>query len=506
MTDATLPVNVLAEGMETVRRAPPGVLVVFGASGDLTHRKLLPALEHLSRRRLLPAAFSIVGVARTEMSDDGFKGLMAEAVPNAGPGWAEIIKNSAYISGDYSHPNTFKQLKSRLKGIDEALGTGGNRTFYLATVPDVFAEVAAALGKVGLNHPEPGGASRLVIEKPFGRDRESARELDTSLHEVFAENQIYRIDHYLGKETVQNVLALRFANAIFEPLWSRNYIDHVQVTVAETVGVEKRGSFYEKAGALRDIVQNHVMQVLSLTLMEPPGSINAGGIRDEKVKALRSVVVPGVDQVANIAVRAQYDSGWVEGNAVPGYRQEEGVSRDSQTETYLALKLTVDNWRWAGVPIYIRTGKRLPKRVTEVALQFKAVPHLAFPKAAATGLNPNALVMRIQPDEGVTLRFGAKVPGQAFMVRDVLMDFSYGAAFLEEPPDAYERLLLDAMVGDPTLFIRGDEVDTAWGIVQPLLDAWANDGAPLAGYAAGSWGPRQADTLIERDGRKWRTP
>ncbi len=388
MTDATLPVNVLAEGMETVRRAPPGVLVVFGASGDLTHRKLLPALEHLSRRRLLPAAFSIVGVARTEMSDDGFKGLMAEAVPNAGPGWAEIIKNSAYVSGDYSHPNTFKQLKSRLKSIDEALGTGGNRTFYLATVPDVFQEVAAALGKVGLNHPEPGGASRLVIEKPFGRDRESARELDTALHAVFAENQIYRIDHYLGKETVQNVLALRFANAIFEPLWSRNYIDHVQVTVAETVGVEKRGSFYEKAGALRDIVQNHVMQVLSLTLMEPPGTIDADGIRDEKVKALRSVVVPSVDQVANIAVRAQYDSGWVEGIAVPGYRQEEGVSRDSQTETYVALKLTVDNWRWAGVPIYIRTGKRLPKRVTEVALQFKAVPHLAFPKAAATGPQP----------------------------------------------------------------------------------------------------------------------
>jgi glucose-6-phosphate 1-dehydrogenase len=506
VTDTPLPPNVLAEGMETVRRAPPGVLVVFGASGDLTHRKLLPALEHLSRRRLLPAAFSIVGVARTEMSDDGFKGLMAEAVPNAGPGWAEIIKNSAYVSGDYSHPNTFKQLKSRLKSIDEALGTGANRTFYLATVPDVFSEVAAALGKVGLNHPEPGGSSRLVIEKPFGRDRESARGLDTALHEVFSENQIYRIDHYLGKETVQNVLALRFANAIFEPLWSRNYIDHVQVTVAETVGVEKRGSFYEKAGALRDIVQNHVMQVLSLTLMEPPGTIDADGIRDEKVKALRSVVVPSVAEVANIAVRAQYDSGWVEGIAVPGYRQEEGVSRDSQTETYVALKLTVDNWRWAGVPIYIRTGKRLPKRVTEVALQFKAVPHLAFPKAAATGLNPNALVMRIQPDEGVTLRFGAKVPGQAFMVRDVLMDFSYGAAFLEEPPDAYERLLLDAMVGDPTLFIRRDEVDTAWGIVQPLLDAWGNDGAPLAGYAAGSWGPRQADTLVERDGRQWRTP
>jgi glucose-6-phosphate 1-dehydrogenase len=482
------------------------VLVVFGASGDLTHRKLLPALEHLSRRRLLPAAFAVVGVARSEMSDDGFRDLMAEAVPHAGPGWGEIIKNSAYITGEYDHPDTFTALQAKLKEIDEALGTGANRTFYLATVPDVFSEVARALGKVGLNRTELAGASRLVIEKPFGRDRQTARELDAALHEVFDEDQIYRIDHYLGKETVQNVLALRFANAIFEPLWSRNYIDHVQVTVAETIGVEKRGSFYEKAGALRDIVQNHVMQVLSLTLMEPPSSIDAQGIRDEKVKALRSVVVPKMSEVPNIAVRAQYDSGWVEGSAVPGYRQEDGVSPQSHTETYMALKLSIDNWRWAGVPIYIRTGKRLPKRVTEVALQFKAVPHLAFPKDAARGLNPNALVMRIQPDEGVTLRFGAKVPGQAFMVRDVLMDFSYGAAFLEEPPDAYERLLLDAMVGDPTLFIRSDEVDTAWGVVQPLLDAWADDSAPLAGYASGSWGPRQADTLIERDGRQWRTP
>ena len=506
MSTTTLPANSLAEGLDTVRRAPPGVLVVFGASGDLTRRKLLPALERLSRRRLLPAAFAVIGVARSEMSDDRFRDLMAEAVPGAGPGWAEIIKNSSYLSGDYSDPNTFAALYARLKETDEALGTCGNRTYYLATVPDVFAEVARALGRVGLNEPEPGGSARLVIEKPFGRSRTTARELDEALHEVFEEDQIYRIDHYLGKETVQNVLALRFANAIFEPLWSRNYIDHVQITVAETVGVEKRGNFYERAGALRDIVQNHVMQVLSLTLMEPPGAIDAEGIRDEKVKALRSVVVPRRDEVANIAVRAQYDSGWVEGKAVPGYRQEEGVSRESQTETYVALKLSVDNWRWAGVPIFARTGKRLPKRVTEVALQFKAVPHLAFPKSAATGLNPNALVMRIQPDEGVTLRFGAKVPGQAFMVRDVLMDFSYGAAFLEESPDAYERLLLDAMVGDPTLFIRSDEVDAAWAIVQPVLDAWADDGAPLAGYAAGSWGPRQADTLIERDGRQWRTP
>jgi glucose-6-phosphate 1-dehydrogenase len=506
VTATALPLNVLAEGLDAVRRAPPGVLVVFGASGDLTHRKLLPALERLSRRRLLPAAFAVVGVARTELSDDGFRDLMIGAVPDAGPGWAEIVKNSAYITGEYSHPGTFTALQGRLKDIENGLGTGPNRTYYLATIPDVFAGVAQALGSVGLNRPEPGGSARLVIEKPFGRDRKTARELDAALHEVFDEDQIYRIDHYLGKETVQNVLALRFANAIFEPLWSRNYIDHVQVTVAETIGVEKRGSFYETAGALRDIVQNHVMQVLSLTLMEPPGSIDAQGIRDEKVKALRSVVVPKLTEVPNVAVRAQYDSGWIEGNAVPGYRQEEGVGPNSQTETYVALKLSVDNWRWAGVPIYIRTGKRLPKRLTEVALQFKAVPHLAFPKEAATGLNPNALVMRIQPDEGVTLRFGAKVPGQAFMVRDVLMDFSYGAAFLEEPPDAYERLLLDAMVGDPTLFIRSDEVDTAWGVVQPLLDSWGQGDAPLSGYASGSWGPRPADTLIERDGRQWRTP
>ena len=506
MSTTTLPLNTLAEGLDTVRRAPPGVLVVFGASGDLTHRKLLPALERLSRRRLLPAAFAIIGIARTEMSDDGFRDLMAEAVADAGPGWGEIIKNSSYIAGEYSHPDTFTQLRDRLTQVEEALGTGSNRTYYMATVPDVFADVARALGRIGLNQAGPGGHARLVIEKPFGHDRGTAHDLDAALHEAFSEDQIYRIDHYLGKETVQNVLALRFANAIFEPLWTRNYIDHVQVTVAETLGVEKRGSFYETAGALRDIVQNHVMQVLSLTLMEPPGSIDAQGIRDEKVKALRSVVIPKHSDVPNIAVRAQYDSGWVEGNAVRGYRQEDGVSPQSQTETYMALKLAVDNWRWAGVPIYVRTGKRLPKRLTEVALQFKAVPHLAFPKSAATGLNPNALVLRIQPDEGVTLRFGAKVPGQAFMVRDVLMDFSYGAAFLEEPPDAYERLLLDAMVGDPTLFIRSDEVDTAWSIVQPLLDTWGGDGAPLAGYASGSWGPRLADTLIERDGRKWRTP
>jgi glucose-6-phosphate 1-dehydrogenase len=499
--------NPLAEGLQAVRRAPPGVLVVFGASGDLTSRKLLPALESLSRRRLLQQAFAVVGVARTPLDDEGFRDLMLAATPDASPDWEEVVKHSRYVTGDYDDLTTFARLHEELDDLDSELDLPGNRTYYLATVPAVFEEVAERLGAQGLNHPsQPGAAVRLVIEKPFGRDLESARRLDASLHRTFQESQIYRIDHYLGKETVQNVLALRFANAIFEPLWNRSYLDHVQITVAESIGVEKRGGFYERAGALRDIVQNHMMQVLSLTLMEPPGSIDAQGIRDEKVKALRSVVIPTPEQVLTDVVRAQYDSGWSEGMAVPAYRQEEGVDPRSQTETYVAMKLHVDNWRWAGVPIYIRTGKRLPKRITEVALQFQGVPHLAFNAAESRELRPNALVLRIQPDEGVALRFGAKVPGQAFKVRDVLMDMSYGAAFLEEPPDAYERLLLDAMVGDPTLFIRSDEVDQAWQIVQPLLDTWEQRPAPLAGYAAGTWGPRQADQLIERDGRQWRTP
>jgi glucose-6-phosphate 1-dehydrogenase len=500
------PPNPLAEGLQATRRAPPGALVVFGASGDLTHRKLLPALGSLHRRRLLAPGFAVVGVARTALDDEAFRDLMMAAVPDT-PGWEEVVKVSRYVTGDYDDHDTFTKLKEVLDDLDGDLSLPGNRTYYLATVPAMFDHVAAGLGTVGLNRPpHPDAAVRLVIEKPFGRDLESARHLDAALHQTFEESQIYRIDHYLGKETVQNVLALRFANAIFEPLWNRRYIDHVQITVAESLGVEKRGGFYERAGALRDIVQNHVMQVLSLTLMEPPGSIDAQGIRDEKVKALRSVVIPTPDDVISNVVRAQYDSGWSEGVAVPAYRQEPDVDPNSRTETYVAMKLEVDNWRWAGVPFYIRTGKRLPKRTTEVALQFQRVPHLAFNAAESRELRPNALVLRIQPDEGVALRFGAKVPGQAFQVRDVLMDMSYGAAFLEEAPDAYERLLLDAMVGDPTLFIRSDEVDQAWQIVQPILTTWADRQVPLAGYAAGTWGPRQADQLIERDGRQWRRP
>ena len=429
--DSLLPPNLLAQGLDSVRRAPAGVLVVVGASGDLTARKLLPALGELARRRLLPPAFAVVGVARTELDDEGFRRIMTSAVTDASTEWDEVVKHSRYVTGDYSHPTTFSALAAVLEEVEADVGSPGNRTFYLATIPAVFAEVSDGLGGAGLNRPREGAAVRLVIEKPFGRDLGSARELDAALHRSFAEEQIYRIDHYLGKETVQNVLALRFANAIFEPLWNRRYIDHVQITVSEALGVEKRGGFYETAGALRDIVQNHVMQVLSLTLMEPPGTIDAQGIRDEKVKALRSVVVPSADQVRANVVRAQYDSGWSEGIAVPGYRQEPDVDAHSQTETYVAMKLEVDNWRWAGVPIYIRTGKRLPKRLTEVALQFQKVPHLAFNASESRDLQPNALVLRIQPDEGVALRFGAKVPGQAFNVRDVLMDMSYGSAFME---------------------------------------------------------------------------
>ena len=470
--------------------------MVFGASGDLTARKLLPAVERLAARRLLPTAFSVVGVARTEWTDDDFQRHATEAVKETGPEWTSLVSRFRYVAGDYQEPETFDRLRAVLQEIDAAHGTGGNRVFYFATVPQVFGMLAKALAAHGLARRVPDGPHafvRIVIEKPFGRDLASAQALDAELHEVFDESQLYRIDHYLGKETVQNVLALRFANAIFEPVWNRRYVDHVQITVAESVGVGHRGAFYESAGALRDIVQNHVTQVLALTAMEPPATVDAKGIRDEKVKALRAVQVLET-------VRGQYEDGWVEGEEVVAYRREPGIAPTSSTETYVAARLSVDNWRWAGVPFFLRTGKRLPKRLTEVALVFRDVPHLPFPPGMASGLGPNAMVLRIQPDEGITLRFGAKVPGQAFRVRTVNMDFSYGAAFVEESPEAYERLLLDVMVGDPTLFIRTDEATQAWTIWEPVLDQ-----GPLAPYAAGSWGPAEAGALLG-EGRSWRSP
>ncbi len=497
------------------RVAPPAVLVVFGASGDLTSRKLMPAIERLALRRLLPGGFSVVGVGRTPMSDDEFLERMRTLVAEGGGGGDEAAHvwdafsggGFRYVAGDYGDPATYAHLGRLFAELDRDRGTSGNRLYYLATPPATFPIIAAALGESGLSHPEHDDAFvRIVIEKPYGHDEVSAAALDATMHGAFEESQVYRIDHYLGKETVQNVLALRFANAIFEPVWNRRYVDHVQITVTESLGVGHRGGFYERAGALRDIVQNHVMQVLALTLMEPPATFDATGIRDEKVKALRAVDVFSPDKVAQEVVRAQYRRGWVQGAEVPGYRDEEGVDPYSVTETYVAMRLHVDNWRWAGVPFYVRTGKRLPKRVTEVAMQFKEVPHLPFAASQAEGLDPDLLVLRIQPDEGITLRFGAKVPGQAFQVRSVSMDFFYGAAFLEETPEAYERLLLDALVGDPTLFIRADEVEQAWRICDPVLSAWEEGDVPLAQYEAGTWGPAEADRLLKEEGRRWRKP
>ncbi len=501
----------LFEGLGIERAAAPVAIVIFGASGDLTSRKLMPALHALMAGHQLSPSTAVVGVGRSELSEDHFRERMRKAVDEIGPvderAWESLARGLRYVAGGYDHQATYRRLEEVLCDLDERVGTAGNRLYYLSTPPGVFATAVRRLGQHGLHRPAGGGQfARVVIEKPFGRDLDSAIELDRALHEVLDEDQIYRIDHYLGKETVQNVLALRFANIIFEPVWNRRYVDSVQITVAESGGVGHRAGFYEEAGALRDIVQNHLMQVLALMAMEPPASMSPKGIRDEKVKALEAVDILSPAKVATEVVRGQYRRGWLGGEEVQGYLEEPDVHPASHTETYVAMRLQVDNWRWSGVPFYLRTGKRLPRRVTEVALRFNQVPHLPFAPTQAAGLGPNALVLRIQPDEGITLRFGAKVPGQAFDVRSVSMDFSYGAAFPEEPPEAYERLLHDALVGDPTLFIRTDEVEQAWRIVQPLLDAWADDPAPPLPYPAGTWGPERADQLLADNGREWRRP
>ena len=489
-------------------KAPPVAMVIFGASGDLTGRKILPALARLADRGVLDDGFTIIGVARTEWSNEEFRAHVAESTPDGGPKWRALTERFKYITGEYDHPDTFDMLKTHLDEADTVDGTDGNRLYYLATIPSVFGLVAGALAKHGCSGPgENGTFARVVVEKPFGRDLQSALDLNDQMHAAFDEQQIYRIDHYMGKETVQNVLALRFANAIFEPIWNRRYIEQVQVTVAESLGVEHRGGFYETAGALRDIVQNHVMQVLALTLMESPTSTDADRIRDEKVKLLQAIDIPTPDEAVDKSVRGQYTAGTIDGAPVVGYRDEEDVAPDSQTETYLALRLRVENWRWAGVPIYVRTGKRLPARVTEVALTFRQVPFLLFDHRASRDLRPNTLILRIQPDEGISLEFGAKVPGEKFHLRSVAMDFAYAEAFAgADAADGYERLIHDAMVGDATLFIRSDEVEQAWRIVDPYLEAWSEPGASLHLYEAGTWGPHMADLLVERSGDEWRNP
>ena len=488
---------------------PPGVaLVVMGASGDLAHRKLYPAIGSLAARGQLPTHFALVGVARTEYDDDDFKKSVVDAVRDAHPDAAAKLAQQdfacRYVAGSFDDQKTFERLREVLDDLDLNAGTAGRRVFYLSTIPQLFEPAISGLGAAGLAAEPEGAFSRVVIEKPFGHDRATASALNELVHANFEERQVFRIDHYLGKETVQNILALRFANAIFEPVWNRRYVDHVQITVAEPLGVEHRGSFYEQAGALRDIVQNHGMQVLALTAMEAPASFGADAIRDEKVKALRAVKPMSTSEIGSAVVRGQYGPGTVEAEAVVGYREEEGVAPDSQTETYIALRFEIDNWRWAGVPFFLRAGKRLAARTTEVALQFKPVPHLALPASAVQSIEPNTMVVRIQPNEGIRLEFGAKVPGSTWSVRTVGLDFAFRAGFAEAAPEAYERLLLDVMLGDATLFIREDEVDAAWQIVQPVIDGIAAGLIPVRRYAAGTWGPAAADAILNQDHDRWR--
>jgi glucose-6-phosphate 1-dehydrogenase len=509
-------INPLRAGLRLEQVPDPAVIVVFGATGDLTHRKIVPALYNLRRAGLLPAETAILGVGRRDWGDDGFRERMRAAteefsrVPPEGGLWDDFARSLFFERFDFTQHLGYERLHERVVHIDHERQTRGNRLFYLATQPSAYTTIVAALGGVGLDREGADGKewARIVVEKPFGHDLESARALNRELLAVFDESQIYRIDHYLGKETVRNLLVFRFGNGIFEPVWNRRYVDHVQITVAEDDGIGNRGSFYEEAGASRDILQNHLLQLLSLTAMEPPIAFEAEALRDEKLRVLHAVDgVDDADQIDRHVVRGQYGPGWVAGVPVPGYRQEPEVVPGSTTETYVALRLEVQNWRWAGVPFYLRTGKRLPKRASEIAVQFSKPPLSLFKPAAQTP-DPNLLVLRIQPDEGIMLRFASKVPGLDLDVRDVTMDFAYGASFTVEAPEAYETLLLDVMHGDPSLFTRADEVEAAWSIVTPINEHWRRHDARHApdfpNYEAGTWGPAEADELIERDGRQWR--
>jgi glucose-6-phosphate 1-dehydrogenase len=489
----------------------PFSLVIFGASGDLTHRKLIPALWSLYAARTLPEPFVIIGTGRTEMSDEAFRDRMRDGVrqfarlkiPNDNV-WARFAASLFYVAGDPNQPELYARLRSALEDVERRHGGVANRLYYLSTPPSLYDDITEQLGKAGLAEEQRGGWTRIVIEKPFGHDLPSAQALNQLVTSVFKEEQVYRIDHYLGKETVQNVLALRFANGILEPLWNRNLVAEVQLTVAETVGVEGRGGYYEESGALRDMIQNHLLQVLCLVAMEPPVTFDAKAVRDEKGKVMQALRPIDPDQVDRVALRGQYGPGFVDGRQVPGYLQEKGVKPDSTTETYAALRLQVDNWRWAGVPFYLQTGKRMPRRVSEIVIRFHRTPHMIFRRGTAS-VNPNLLVIRIQPDEGIALIVDAKEPGPDLKISPVTLNFKYQEVFGGEPPEAYERLLLDAIHGDPTLYARGDWVEQAWGLLSPVLGAWGADTtSPLPTYEAGTWGPPEADELMAQEGRRWR--
>jgi glucose-6-phosphate 1-dehydrogenase len=541
MSESTLLSNPLRQGTRGQRTPQPCAMVIFGATGDLTKRKLLPAVYNLAMENPLPAGFTVVGVARRPMTDEEWRQYVKDAINDFSRNhpvnptiWESFSQGLFYHQTEFHDIEGYARLGQKLRQLDQQRGINGHHIFYLATSPEFYPDIIQRLGQARLVHknghslitPQRGrspaapdglsngddeesasGWTRIIVEKPFGHDLESAKELNRKLLRVFSEDQVYRIDHYLGKETVQNILVFRFSNGIFEPIWNRRYIDNVQITVAEQVGVESRAGYYETAGALRDMVQNHMMQLLTLTAMEPPVGFEANAVRDEKVKVLHAIPPLDLVQVARNTVRAQYGPGWISGKQVPGYYQESGVSPGSKTETYVALKLEIDNWRWADVPFYLRTGKRLAKRVTQIDIEFKRPPFMLFKNTNVTELQPNVLSLRIQPNEGISLRFGAKVPGGVMRIRGVNMDFLYGSAFASEAPEAYERLLLDCMLGDSTLFTRRDETEAAWAIITSILEGWNTqpiDHLPL--YEAGTWGPREADVLMERNSRNWRRP
>ncbi|MFJ8806770.1 glucose-6-phosphate dehydrogenase [Streptomyces sp. NPDC102490] len=491
------------------RIAGPSGLVIFGVTGDLSRRKLMPAVYDLANRGLLPPGFSLVGFARRDWEDQDFAQVVHDAVkehartPFREEVWQQLSEGMRFIPGDFDDDQAFEQLRESVEELDASRGTSGNYAFYLSVPPKFFPKVVQQLKKHGLTDGPDGSWRRAVIEKPFGHDLDSARELNALVHEVFDPEQVFRIDHYLGKETVQNILALRFANQMYEPIWNRSYVDHVQITMAEDIGIGGRAGYYDGIGAARDVIQNHLLQLMALTAMEEPAAFDARSLLTEKLKVLRAVRLP--DDLGGHTVRGQYAGGWQGGARVPGYLEEEGIDPASTTDTYAAIKLGIDNRRWAGVPFYLRTGKRLGRRVTEIAVVFQRAPHSPFDSTATEELGENAIVIRVQPDEGMTVRFGSKVPGTSMEIRDVSMDFAYGESFTESSPEAYERLILDVLLGDANLFPRHQEVEESWRILDPIEEYWASHDKP-AQYASGGWGPREADEMLARDGRSWRRP